>query len=115
MNEFSEQRENVAETLPQIIVERAKELGPEMEKLYADFHENPELGGEERETSKKVVSFLKSIGVEVVGEKIGLGKKDKEMEKRIRRNWRGWNYKRERGWSNHCVARRYGCFAYSRK
>lgn len=73
--------ENSAESLSKIILERVKELGPEMEKWYADFHENPELGGEERETSQKVVNFLRGIGVEIVGEKIGLGTKSKETGK----------------------------------
>ncbi|MGA2417946.1 MAG: M20 family metallopeptidase, partial [Candidatus Staskawiczbacteria bacterium] len=75
MAEPSEHKEST-EPLPQLIVEKAKELGPEMEKLYADFHENPELGGEERETSQKIINFLQSIGVEIVGKKIGLGTKD---------------------------------------
>lgn len=53
------------------ILERAKELGPEMIENYKDFHENPELGGEEFETAKKVVNYLKGLGIEVVGEGIG--------------------------------------------
>jgi amidohydrolase len=53
------------------ILERSNELGPEMIENYKDFHENPELGGEEFETAKKVVNYLKSLGIEIVGEGIG--------------------------------------------
>lgn len=82
MAESLRNQEEGPESLPRLIVERAKELGPEMERLYTDFHENPELGGEERETGQKVSAFLKGIGVEIVGEKIGLGTRESESEER---------------------------------
>src|SRR3989344_88175 len=53
------------------IKERSAELGPEMEKNYTDFHENPELGGEEFETGNKVAQYLKQLDIEILGEKIG--------------------------------------------
>ncbi len=82
MENIRQESEDNVESLPRMIAEMAKELGPEMERRYVDFHENPELGGQERETSQKVVNFLASIGVEVVGEKIGLGTRNKETDER---------------------------------
>lgn len=86
MNEFREKHSPVdhrdfkKDDLLEFIKERSQELGPEMEKWYADFHENPELGGEEYRTSQKVKEYLESIGVEIVGDKIGRGTKLKVGE-----------------------------------
>ncbi|MFA6445812.1 MAG: amidohydrolase [Candidatus Paceibacterota bacterium] len=61
-------------------VERAGEILPEMKVLYIDFHENPELGGQEIETSKKIIAYLESLGIEILGSEIGLEKKGKDGE-----------------------------------
>lgn len=53
-------------------LERAKELFPEMKENYIDFHQHPELGGEEFETAKKVEAYLKSLDIEIVGTNIGV-------------------------------------------
>lgn len=62
-------------------VERAAEIYPEMEAKYMDFHENPELGGQEIETSRKVAEYLESLGIEIVGRNIGLTKEDTREKK----------------------------------
>jgi len=73
-NAFKEGNNNQIEKNKQVldfILERSKELGSEMIENYKDFHENPELGGEEFETAKKVVNYLESLGIEIVGKGIG--------------------------------------------
>src|SRR3989344_1736860 len=76
MNEFNNQVEskNDNETLIKRSVERAAEIQSEMEKVYEDLHENPELGGQEVRTSGKVLKYLESLGIEVVGKNIGLNR-----------------------------------------
>ncbi|MDO8443943.1 MAG: M20 family metallopeptidase [bacterium] len=54
------------------IRERAAELAPEMIDIQTDIHKNPELGGEEVRTAGKVVEYLRSLGIEVIGQNIGL-------------------------------------------
>lgn len=53
------------------ILESAREIEPRMKEWYKDFHENPELGGEEIRTARNVVDHLRSLGIEIMGEKIG--------------------------------------------
>ena len=53
------------------IIELANEMEPELMDLYHDFHENPELGGQEYRTSQKVLDYLKDLGIEIIGEKVG--------------------------------------------
>lgn len=53
------------------ILERAKELEPDILEKYKDFHENPELGGEEFETARKIEEYLNGLGIEIVGKGIG--------------------------------------------
>jgi len=53
------------------ILEKSKEVQPEMESIYQDLHENPELGGEEFATAEKVKTYLESLGIEIMGDKIG--------------------------------------------
>jgi len=53
------------------IRERSIELEPMLREHYVDFHENPELGGEEVRTAAKVKEFLEQEGIEIVGEGIG--------------------------------------------
>ncbi|MEI6650114.1 MAG: amidohydrolase [Candidatus Moraniibacteriota bacterium] len=59
------------QTLAGRIVERAREIYPEMLKDYIAIHENPELGGEEFETAARVKLHLESLGIEILGEGIG--------------------------------------------
>jgi amidohydrolase len=53
------------------ILEKTNEIGSEMTAIYTNLHENPELGGEEVETAKKVVAYLESLGIEIIGKHIG--------------------------------------------
>lgn len=53
------------------IVEQSKEIQPELEKWYKDFHEHPELGGEEVRTAGEIKKYLEYLGIEIVGEGIG--------------------------------------------
>jgi amidohydrolase len=46
----------------------------EMKALYIDFHEHPELGGQEVETARKVVAYLEKNGIRVLGKNIGLNR-----------------------------------------
>lgn len=64
-----------------LIGERARELQPEMEKYYEDFHENPELGGQEVETARKIEEYLKELGIEIVGRQIGLNRPHEDSQK----------------------------------
>lgn len=61
-----------------LIRERSKELQPDLEKHYQDFHENPELGGQEVETSSKIKAYLEGLGIEIIGSNIGLNHPDAE-------------------------------------
>ncbi len=53
------------------IMELANEVEPQMREWYADFHAHPELGGEEHRTAEKIIGYLQSLGIEIVGEQIG--------------------------------------------
>jgi amidohydrolase len=53
------------------ILERSREVQPEMEQWYQDFHEHPELGGEEVRTAGEVKKYLENLGIEIIGEGIG--------------------------------------------
>jgi len=70
-----------ADTTIEQIKERARELQAEMEEHYEDFHENPELGGQEVETARKIEEYLKSLGVEIVGDHIGLERPNEDPKK----------------------------------
>jgi amidohydrolase len=59
--------------LLELIKKEAKENFPEMEAIYRDLHENPELGGEEIRTGEKIVEQLEKLGVEVLEKKINGG------------------------------------------
>ncbi|MBA3046908.1 amidohydrolase [Patescibacteria group bacterium] len=65
-----EKQKNKTESLD-FILEKSKELGPEMIENYREIHENPELGGEEFETARKVKDYLQNLSIEIVGEGIG--------------------------------------------
>jgi len=54
------------------ILERAKELEPEILEHYTNFHENPELSGQEYETATYIKKYLETMGVEILAEKIGV-------------------------------------------
>ena len=54
------------------ISNRANEIKPEIINNYQDMHENPELGGQEFETAKKIEEYLKSLGIEIIADKIGV-------------------------------------------
>lgn len=54
------------------IRETAKELEPKLIQQFRDFHEHPELGGEEIETARKIKAYLEDLGIEIVGEGIGV-------------------------------------------
>jgi len=58
------------------VVKRAQEIQPEIKALYEDFHENPELGGQEIETSKKIADYLESLDIEIADSHVGIEKKD---------------------------------------
>ena len=71
-NPTSEKAENGQEKqVRKQILETANEIEPELMEIYHDFHENPELGGQEYRTSQKVSTFLKDLGIEIIGEKVG--------------------------------------------
>jgi len=53
------------------IREAARELEPQMREWYADFHTDPELGGEEFRTAEQIKHFLEEEEIEVLGEGIG--------------------------------------------
>ncbi|KKU13923.1 MAG: N-acyl-L-amino acid amidohydrolase [Candidatus Magasanikbacteria bacterium GW2011_GWC2_45_8] len=61
-----------ASTLEYIKAE-LREVAPEMEGFYHDMHENPELGGEEVETGKRIGARLQEMGVEILKEGINGG------------------------------------------
>lgn len=65
------------------ILKRAKELGSELNELYDDFHSNPELGGQEIETAKKIKDYLEKLGIEIVGDHIGKGPVIEETDKKV--------------------------------
>jgi amidohydrolase len=69
--EIPAKKEAEKKSSSECILERTKELGPEMTAIYTDLHENPELGGEEFETAKKVSAYLSGLGIEILGEHIG--------------------------------------------
>jgi len=70
-----------ADTTIEQIKERAREFQAEMEKHYEDFHENPELGGQEVETAKKIEEYLKNLGMEIVGDHIGIERPNEDPKK----------------------------------
>lgn len=53
------------------ILELAREIEPALAQIRNEIHKDPELGGEEFRTAARVKKYLESIGVEIVGEKIG--------------------------------------------
>lgn len=53
------------------IERRSIEVLPEMLENYNSIHENPELGGQEFETAKKVKEYLEKLNIEILGEGIG--------------------------------------------
>ncbi|HEY4479260.1 MAG TPA: amidohydrolase [Candidatus Paceibacterota bacterium] len=53
-------------------LERVRELQPEMEERYVDFHEHPELGGQEVETARKIEQYLGQCGIEIKATGIGI-------------------------------------------
>src|SRR3989338_1253406 len=77
---FAEKPKSADTTIEQIN-KRARELQSEMEKYYIDFHENPELGGQEVETAKKIEDYLKELGIEIVGSHIGLNRPNEDPKK----------------------------------
>jgi|GEM_PF-1080999 len=69
---FENNSENKEKETIGYILNRAKELEPEIINNYQDIHENPELGGQEFKTSAKIKQYLEELGIEIVTEKIGV-------------------------------------------
>lgn len=53
------------------MTESAKELMPKLSKIRRDFHEYPEVSGQEKETAGKVASYLRDMGCDEVIEQVG--------------------------------------------
>lgn len=62
-----------AQTIIGSIKEQVKQEYPSLEKIYIDFHQNPELSFHEKETSAKMAKELKSLGFEVTENVGGYG------------------------------------------
>lgn len=66
----AEFQEAKSETIEHII-ERVREIEPEIIEQRTQIHENPELGGEEEQTAARVKTYLEELGIEIIGENIG--------------------------------------------
>lgn len=75
--EFKDLEQGPVEELDPAVLEGIKtelrEIMPEMERIYQELHENPELGGEEVETGKRIAARLQEMGVEILKEGINGG------------------------------------------
>lgn len=71
MKEFFQQNSSEQGGEIDVIKNNAAELMPEMYEHYKEIHENPEVGGQEYETARRVKEYLEKLGVEIIGEKIG--------------------------------------------
>lgn len=67
----TEEGKNEKQEKLDFILKKSKELDPEILENYSHFHKNPELGGEEFETAKRVEEYLNSLGIEILGKGIG--------------------------------------------
>jgi amidohydrolase len=70
--ETPENQHEQEQPIVDFILEKSREIEPSMVRNYTAIHENPELGGEEYETAARIKQQLEDLGIEILGESIGL-------------------------------------------
>lgn len=63
------------------ILEKSREISSRIINLRNELHENPELGGEEIETTKRIRRELEKLGAEIMGEIVPVIKDGREIGK----------------------------------
>lgn len=80
--QYSEYLKNLLEKgeLTEFAKEKSKEIGPKIINFRNELHENPEIGGQEIETTKRIKRELEKLeNVEILGEVVPVKKDEKEI------------------------------------